>query len=542
MKSEVEILRSTFEAALPSGTVLAEVEQIDQKYRRNVTALDRKIPLVLRPGTEADVERIVALANQHRTPLYPISTGKNWGLGSKLPVLDGGVVVDLSGLNEIACVNESAPYAIIGPGVTQGQLAAYLAERHPELTLNLTGSFAHTSIVGNVLDRGDGAYARIDDLLGVRGILGNGTPFQAGGVWNNPGVDLPAHGCRYNAGPDLTGLFSQSNFGIVTQMAFRLSRKPEQRYIFWGVARDAELERVVDTFRHFGDQKSINPGGVNIGYANRFVQARSTLTSADQNDLRRGESLARLPSVPLGDSGKNSAAASDSAEWNFYALVEGTRAVADIIVSELREAFPPFCVQVGAYRTDSEEDPRAVLPPFLHPLVKPLTGIPDDQTIRLIYQLTGTALPEDPAQMDADHTPFGMKCYIPVLPTTGQAARRASSIVAALREQHSVNIKLSLFGDGRTLVTIHFRTDDPDQVSRAVQCEAALWNLMTEAGFPPYRVSIDQMQRLTDGRPEFFSLVQQLKVTLDPNGIIAPGRYCPAPRVPTHVRRLTDER
>ena len=32
---------------------------------------------------------MVAIAIEHRIPLYPFSTGKNWGLGSKLPVVDG---------------------------------------------------------------------------------------------------------------------------------------------------------------------------------------------------------------------------------------------------------------------------------------------------------------------------------------------------------------------------------------------------------------------------------------------------------------------
>jgi 4-cresol dehydrogenase (hydroxylating) len=49
---------------------------------------------------------------------------------------------------------------------------------------------------------------------------------------------------------------------------------------------------------------------------------------------------------------------------------------------------------------------------------------------------------------------------------------------------------------------------------------------MTEAGFPPYRASIDQMERLLRLRPEDFRLVRQLKSLWDPNGIIAPGRYC----------------
>jgi FAD/FMN-containing dehydrogenase len=48
---------------------------------------------------------------------------------------------------------------------------------------------------------------------------------------------------------------------------------------------------------------------------------------------------------------------------------------------------------------------------------------------------------------------------------------------------------------------------------------------MATAGFPPYRASIDQMQRLVEQRPAFFDLVARLKSALDPNGIISPGRY-----------------
>ncbi|HXE55069.1 MAG TPA: FAD-dependent oxidoreductase, partial [Tepidisphaeraceae bacterium] len=177
----------------------------EARYRPNVTSLHRQIPLCLRVGTADQIPILVALANEHRIPLYPISTGRNWGLGSKLPVVDGCVVVDLSQLNQIIEVNESERYALIEPGVTQGQLAEYLSTHHPRLTFNVTGSFSETSIVGNVLDRGDGAYARIDDLLGVKGVLGSGEPFAVGGVWAQEGSGGGSHVSRYVAGPDLAG-------------------------------------------------------------------------------------------------------------------------------------------------------------------------------------------------------------------------------------------------------------------------------------------------------------------------------------------------
>ena len=301
-------------------------------------------------------------------------------------------------------------------------------------------------------------------------------------------------------------MFAQSSFGIVTQMAFRLIHRPERRYLVWGAARSDALERLVDTFDHFGRQGVINRGSVNIGYENRFVQAKRTLGADD------------------------GPAAEEEATWNFYALITGTMRTTDALAGELTDALAPLCIAFGATCVERIVDPHAELPAFLHPLVKPLLGRPDADSIKLIYALTGTPLPSDPREVDVDQTPFGMKSIIPVVPHRGTYARRVADIVSAAAQQSDLNVKLSLFGDGRTLITIHFRSDDPAQVSRAEQCERALWNDITAAGFPPYRASIDQMQRLVALHPERFALVAQLKAVLDPNDIISPGRYAPSLR------------
>jgi len=193
-------LARRFREILPAEAIIDDPRVIERSYLRNVTALSRRVPLVLRPCREEEVAGIVALANAEKIPLYPFSTGKNWGLGSRLPVVDGCVLVDLSRMDRIVQVDEAFAYAILEPGVAQAQLAEHLEQHHPTLTLNLTGSFAYTSIVGNVLERGDGAQARVDDLLGVRGILGDGTPFEVGGLWRNVGRGDPESARRASLG------------------------------------------------------------------------------------------------------------------------------------------------------------------------------------------------------------------------------------------------------------------------------------------------------------------------------------------------------
>ena len=47
------------------------------------------------------MQDIVNEARTRNTPLYPVSTGMNWGLGSRHPVRDDCVLVDLRRLDRI---------------------------------------------------------------------------------------------------------------------------------------------------------------------------------------------------------------------------------------------------------------------------------------------------------------------------------------------------------------------------------------------------------------------------------------------------------
>lgn len=487
-------------AFLPPESVLRDGNEIQSRYGQNVTALSRNIPLVLRPASTKDLPAIVNEANHRDLPLYPISTGKNWGMGSKLPVTDGGVILDLSRLNRIIEVNEKLNYAVLEPGVTQGQLARHLEQHHPNLTFNLTGTFGETSVLGNTLERGDGIHPRIDDLIGVRGILGNGVPFEVGGHFGATGQDA-SHVMRYAAGPDLVGLFTQSNFAIVTETVFRLQPWAEKHALFWGIVSDQQLIELYDRLQHLFDQRVVKPSMVNVGYANRFEQARSTLGDA-KADFRFTGQL-----------------------WNFYVVFDGNQTMAAAVLSELRSLLVPICHETGDYERGG--DP-STLPPHLKPIVRPMQGHPDYDSLRRVYELTGVEPPDDPLALDVDQTPFGMKSFVGVVPPIGEHVRNAADLIGRIRARFQLNIKPSFFGDGRFLNTIHFVRTDPEQVRLAEQAEAVIWDEMIAAGYLPYRAAVDQMERLVRLRPEFFALISQLKSVFDPNNIIAPGRYSPS--------------
>ena len=74
----------------------------------------RQEQAVLRPGTREEVQTCVRVANRARVPLYPISSGRNWGYGSRAPVSDA-VLLDLSRLNRIREFNEQLAYVTVEP-------------------------------------------------------------------------------------------------------------------------------------------------------------------------------------------------------------------------------------------------------------------------------------------------------------------------------------------------------------------------------------------------------------------------------------------
>ena len=118
--------------------------------------VDRQIPAILRPATREQVQQCLRIASKFAVPVYPISSGKNWGYGSRVPVTDASVLIDLSRLNRILDFNEKLAYVTVEPGVTQRQLFQLLQDRHSSLWMDATGSSPDCSLIGNAVERGFG--------------------------------------------------------------------------------------------------------------------------------------------------------------------------------------------------------------------------------------------------------------------------------------------------------------------------------------------------------------------------------------------------
>ncbi|MFM7279078.1 MAG: FAD-dependent oxidoreductase, partial [Microcystis aeruginosa] len=210
-----------------------------------------KIPAIIRPGNRQEVQESLKIANRYQTPVYPISTGKNWGYGSRVPSCTGSVLMDLSRLNQILDYNETLAYVTIEAGVTQRQLYDFLQKNGNKLLMSVTGSTPDSSIIGNILERGEAKGLlgdRFNHVCGMEVVLPTGECVHTGfNRFENSQIGAVN---RWGVGPYFDGIFTQSNLGIVTKMTFWLTPYPQYfQAFFYSIDQENKLELLIDKLR-----------------------------------------------------------------------------------------------------------------------------------------------------------------------------------------------------------------------------------------------------------------------------------------------------
>jgi D-lactate dehydrogenase (cytochrome) len=178
-----------------------------------------RTPMVLRPGTVAEVAAILKLADETRMPIVP--QGGNTGLvGGQVPRA-GEIVLSLTRLDRIREVDPTSNTMTCEAGVVlaKAQEAAAAAERLLPLSLAAEGS---CTIGGNLATNAGGtavlAYGNARDLL-----LGLEVALADGRVWN--GLSKLK---KDNTGYDLKNLFvgAEGTLGVITAAVLKLYPRP----------------------------------------------------------------------------------------------------------------------------------------------------------------------------------------------------------------------------------------------------------------------------------------------------------------------------
>jgi 4-cresol dehydrogenase (hydroxylating) len=423
---------------------------------------------------------------------------------------------------------------VIEPGVTQEQLYRHLRENKTGLWMDSSGAGKEASLVGNILERGFGHTRYGDRFLSVCGmevVLGDGRKIDTGfGHYPN----ARAHRTyRYGIGPFLDGLFSQSNFGVVTRMGIWLMPEPQDFCaFFFSGNKESDLSPLVDALAPLRMQ-GVLQSTIHIANDLRALSGRMGYP------WDRAGGITPLPAEIRAQLRRERMVGAWNGCGAIYGTPETVAATRKVVARALRGFGPRFLtdrslkiaktIQRLIGWTDFGRRLGARLQ-LVEPVYGLLKGIPTDEPLRGAawrVRKPGTTQPVDPLDCHA-----GLMWVSPTLPATGRASQDLMGLLEPIFARHGFDTLVTF-----TMITeralccvtnVAFDRRDAEETSRAAACYDELNDTLIREGYLSYRAGPGGMAKLTADPSTFWDVAAQLKDVLDPAGVISPGKYLPA--------------
>jgi 4-cresol dehydrogenase (hydroxylating) len=480
---------------------------------------ERLASAAVAPDTVEQVQQIVRIANEHKIPLYPISTGKNLGYGGSAPILSGSVVVDLKRMNRVIYVDEGRCSCVVEPGVSYFDLYRYIQQRNLKVWVDCPDP-GWGSVVGNALDHGVGyTFGQYRDHFGshcgMEVVLPNGELMRTGmaalaneKAWTD---------YKYGFGPYVAGLFGQANFGIVTKMGFWLLPEPEAYRR--GTVLVPKRRDIVSLVNHVNYLESMGLIG-QPGF-------RSPLGGLQFRDAEL-RALVAKEGGPSDEELDRFAASKGVASWSvelqFYGPEKTIAGSWDYAKERISSSIPGATFQEGvAYRFPLTEEQKAQV----HRVQRLVDlGVPN----MAIFSIAGGRTAENPDSADG-----GQFYFAPMIPRTGEAILEASRVLGQAYREAGIPYS-NYFA---TPACWHYRAfimitslpvsrlnPEINRKSRAAFEHVA--KVAAEHGWgeyrsPPFGVNF-VMGAYSFNNHALRRFCETLKDAIDPNGIIAAGR------------------
>jgi FAD/FMN-containing dehydrogenase len=499
---------------------------------------ERVASAAVAPDGVEQVQKIVRIANQYKIPIYPVSTGKNLGYGGSAPVLSGSVVLDLKRMNRILEVNERNAYALVEPGVSYFDLYRYIQEKGLKLWVDVPDP-GWGSPIGNSLDRGGGYLMpqyrnHFDSHCGMEIVLANGEIMRTG-----MGA-LPAaqtwQEYKSGFGPWVDGMFSQSNFGVVTKMGFWLMPEPDA-YLSGTVTvpRHDDLIPLVKILNYLENTRVTN-GMPDLGspllgipmlseFVARFDQGSSPFDRPQDAELTALIAKAGGNMSPeLDDYAQKKGIGYWNCKLSFYGAAKANAA-------NWAFATEKFSEIPGAKFEDGENYKLPLTPAQQEKVHKPQFGIP---SLAMFSIGARSAMNPQPAN--------GHMWFSPIIPRTGEAIFEANRVFASAAKEFGLpflNFNLpSTYWERAFIFIFAFPvTRDVETNKKNRAAFRKLIQVAAEHGWGEYRTppafQDAIMNTYSFNNHALLRFHETVKDAVDPNGILSAGRYGIWPK---HIR------
>ncbi len=492
----------------------------------------QQITAVLRPGSVEEVQAVVRISNECGLPLYPVSSGKNWGYGSGVPVRSGCAVLDLSRLNQITDFSETLGYVTVQPGVTQNDLWRFLADQKSSLWMDATGSSPDCSLIGNAMERGFGHTPYGDHFSQVCNfevVLADGDIIRTGFGGLAGAQAAPVY--KWGNGPSVDGIFSQSNFGIVTGLTIWLMPAPEYfQAFFFQCEKDEGIAEVVEALRPLRMNGTLR-STVHIGNDYKVLAGIQQFPEGEQQPL-------------LPDRMKELRGKLKFSRWSGSGGLYGTPTQVAEARRLVRKVLAGKCEKLqflddrtlrlaarfqGLYKLATGLDLARTLE-LVRPVFGLLKGVPTRKTLGSAYWRKKMPMPAD---ADPDRDRCGLLWMAPVAPMEGPHALRLAALAenSLLQAGFEPQISFTLLTERALacIISISWDREERGADERAMNCYFSLRRKLEADGYYSYRLGISDMDR-RESDDSCAKFLAKISTVLDPGGILAPGRYVPGPR------------
>jgi (+)-pinoresinol hydroxylase len=490
-------------------------------------AEERTASAAVAPNSAEQVVELVKIANRHRIPIYPISTGKNLGYGGAAPALAGSVVFDLKRMNRIVEIDERNGYVVVEPGVSYFDLYNHIQEKGLKLWIDVP-SPGWGSVLGNALEGGVGVTLapyrnHFEAQCGIEVVLPNGTLMRTG-MGALPGAKTWQQ-FKPGFGPRVDGLFKQSNYGVVTKMGFWLMPQPENHAV----------------------------GVVSVPRFNDLIPLVDAIGKLEQGKIVQGLWTLSSPTTGMPGPGPGAGGGPGEGPTQDPRIMAILNNPAGIDMKNLEAV----AVSVGVHCVACNFNlygPRKFIEAQWDCIRDATAGIAGAKFS--LGDIRSLPLPPDAAAKTYDLGPFGIPTlktfdlgpmfsydgedvvghifFSPVIPRTGEAALEAMDVFAGIARKYKLPGPPLAFPSSIFERAFLFAVGLP--VTRSAKVNAKLREIIRELvlvsaqrGWGEYRTA-----------PAFYELImgvysyndhalrgflETIKDAVDPNGIMSPGRY-----------------
>jgi 4-cresol dehydrogenase (hydroxylating) len=500
--------------------------------------------IVIKPASTAQVQQIVKTIQQYnlsnedsKFSISTVSSGKNWGYSAQEPSFDNAILMKLSRIKELDNYDNKQGTITLTPGVTQQDLYDYLQQQGGKFWMDATGSSPQCSIIGNTLERGFGhtEYAdHFNHVCNFEVILADGSIINTGfKQFSKNGVVPVAADCyKWGIGPYMDGLFTQSNFGIVTKMTLWLMPKPEHFEAFFiSIKNESKIADLIDALQPLKLNGTIK-SSAHIGNDHKAIQALSFYPWEKTKNQ-----------TPLPESLKNTLKKKFMINaWSVSGAFYGTKAEVRVWKKILKKAVKDVTNDVKfidqstlslaikfksilSFFTGIDFNTNI---PLLEKIFRLKQGIPTNHFIPSTYWRKKTP-PNTIDGLDPTQDNVGLLWLAPIAPIDGQHVKRMVEIINAIQIKYSYEpgISITLLTERALdcVVSLVYDRDIQGEDLRALACHDEMFEALTNEGYFPYRLSSHAHKAFSKIDSSLSPVLRSLKQHMDPESTLSPQKY-----------------